>query len=549
MTSENTGMMTSHIDRFVIENSPSVEDQPDFIFDESWCELSEKLNIAEILVDRWVNSGAGERIAIRTDKEQWTYEKLQQTANQIANVLVNDYGLIPGNRVLLHSPNNPMMVAAWIAIVKAGGVVVTVMPLLKGRDIEPVIEKAQITHAISDFRLVEEVRKASRARPVLQNIIVFNGSGDPLNDQEFDDDIKSRPTWFSNIDTYVTDPVLLGFTSGTTGVPKATIHYHRDVILMSRSFVDNILHPKPSDRFIGSPPIGFTFGLGALVTFPFYIGASSVLVEAGSPANLAQAIENHKATICFTAPTAYRAILNLEDKADLSSLNYCVSAGEHLPLSVFEEWKRQTGVEMMNLLGATEMFHSFICMRPDNVVPGAVGLVAPGYEARIVDENLENVPNNQEGLLAVRGITGCRYLNDPRQTSYVRSGWNITGDIFKKDDAGFYWFIARGDEMIISSGYNISGVEVEAALLEHPAIAEVGVAGIPDPSRGSLVTAFIVLNDGYDGSDELVDDLKTFVKSTIAPFKYPRKIEFISALPKTATGKIQRKKLPALLLK
>lgn len=534
---------SGHIDKFIIDNLPPPEDQPDFLLDGLDCDIPARLNIAERLLDRWIAEGKGKNIAIISENGNWTYDRLFITANKIAQTLTGDLGLVSGNRVLLYAPNNPMLVACWLGIVKAGGVVVTVPPLLRVRDLLPIVEKAEITITLCDERLISEAEQVKEQSAHLTTVEAFNGTGLATNDNAFDHLVAAKSGEFDAADVAANDPVLLGFTSGTTGNPKATVHYHRDIALMSASYVDNILKPTSADIFIGSPPLGFTFGLGGLVTFPFHVGASVVLVENGTPSNLAAAIAEHNATICFTAPTAYRAILALEEKPTLPSLRHCISAGEHLPPSVWEEWHERFGVAILNLLGATEMFHSFICMPINNIKPGAVGLPAPGYEACIFDDDFNPITNGEPGYLGVRGPTGCRYLNDERQKKYVRGGWNMTGDIFYRDSGGFYWFVARSDEMIISSGYNISGVEVESVLIEHPSVKEVAVVGVPDQERGQLVTAFIRLNDGYSTSNEIAFDLKNFVKQIIAPYKYPRSIKFVNELPKTATGKVQRNRL------
>lgn len=532
---------SGHQDRFVIENLPATDQQPEYRFEFLERPLPSRFNAAHRLVDYWVEAGQGDRIAIRQEHESWTYAQLLATSNRIAGALTACKNFVSGTRVLLQGPNSAMMVACWLGIVKAGGVAVTVMPLLRARDLRPVIAKAKIAIALCDDRLKGEVEAAGNG--LLATIWSYNATGDAVLDGEFEHRLAGQSSAFRNADVSADDPVLLGFTSGTTGDPKATIHFHRDIALMNASYVDGVLKPSQNDVFIGSPPIGFTFGLGALVLFPLYAGASVVLIESGSPDRLGAAIERHRATICFTAPTAYRAMMELPVPPNLSSLRLCISAGEHLPLSVLERWQETVGVPLLNLIGSTEMFHAFICMRPDAIRPGAIGKPCPGFVSCILDDDGNAVPTGKPGRLAVKGPTGCRYLHDGRQKTYVMRGWNITGDICFEDAEGYFWYMSRGDDMIISSGYNISGVDVEAVLAEHPSVKEVAVVGTPDPERGQIVTAFVVLRDGAVPGDQLVKELQAFVKANIAPYKYPRAIRFLPSLPKTATGKTQRRAL------
>lgn len=532
---------SGHQDTFVIENLPPMDSQPDYLFEFLEKPIPRRLNAAHRLVDYWVEGGHGERVAIRSEGENWTYSELLAKSNRVAGALRASEHFVSGTRVLLQGRNSAMMIACWLGIVKAGGVVVTVMPLLRARDLRPIILKARIGIALCEASLSGEVAVAGE--DLLASIWPFNVTGDPAMDGEFESKLASQSTSFQNADVSADDPILLGFTSGTTGDPKATVHFHRDIALMNASYVDGVLLPSSDDIFIGSPPLGFTFGLGALLLFPLHAGASVVLLENGGPERLAAAIERHRATICFTAPTAYRAMLNLPKPYDMSSLRTCVSAGEHLPLSVFEHWQERFGLPLLNLIGSTEMFHAFICMRPNAVRPGAIGTACPGFMARITDDDKNPVPAGKPGWLSVKGPTGCRYLDDSRQETYVVDGWNYTGDICFEDAAGYFWYVSRGDDMIISAGYNISAVEVETVLAEHPCVREVAIVGAPDPERGQLVTAFVVLHGDIEASDELLRELQAFVKAKIAPYKYPRAIRFVPALAKTATGKIQRRAL------
>jgi len=439
--------------------------------------------------------------------------------------------------VLLRGPNNPMMVAAYLGVVKAGGVVVATMPLLRAKEIAYPIAKAKIRLALCDHRLAEEMEKARALAPDLERVVYW-GSGAP----DALEALMATPGYEVAVscDTASDDVCLIAFTSGTTGEPKGTMHFHRDMLATCDSYGRHVLRAEASDRFIGSPPLAFTFGLGGLVLFPLRVGAVSILIEKASPDDLLAAIERFGATIAFTAPTAYRAMLAKLAQHDVSSLRKCVSAGEALPKATFEAWLTATGIKILDGIGATEMLHIFIGSPEEEIRPGATGKAVPGYEARVVDADGKELPPNSIGRLAVRGPTGCRYLADKRQRQYVQDGWNVTGDTYLMDADGYFWYQARSDDMIVSSGYNIAGPEVEAALLEHPAVAECGVVGAPDEERGQIVKAYVVLRAGYSGEPAVTKTLQEHVKATIAPYKYPRTIEYVTQLPRTQTGKLQR---------
>ncbi|WP_417320402.1 AMP-binding protein [Emcibacter sp.] len=537
-------LSTAHEDTFARDHLPPVEDQPAFIFDLPELQYPDRLNAAAELLDRHVQAGRGDRIALVFEDSQWTYRQLLEKSAQVANVLTRDMGLVPGNRVLLRGFNNPMMVACWFGVLRAGGIAVATMPMLRARDLEPIIEKAQISHALCDERLGEELEKAAASGDCLAETGYFTALGE--GETAFDKMLARRPKKFDPLPTLSGDVALIAFTSGTTGKPKGTVHFHRDIMSMCHCVGQGLLGLKMDDRVIGSPPIAFTFGLGALVTFPLHVGASSVLLENGSPPNLVRAIEKYRPTWCFTAPTAYRVMLEEIGEVDISSLKNCVSAGEHLPLPVLEDWKKATGIVLINGIGATEMIHIFVSAAGQDIRPGATGKAIRGYQARVVDEDMKDVPPGEIGKLAVRGPTGCRYLDDERQKVYVRNGWNLTGDAYRMDEDGYFWFMARTDDLIVSSGYNISGPEVEEVLLAHPAVRECAVIGAPDDKRGQIVKAFVVPADSYKGDGKLVLALQDHVKEHIAPYKYPREVVFIDSLPKTETGKIQRFKLKDL---
>jgi 2-aminobenzoate-CoA ligase len=429
-----------------------------------------------------------------------------------------------------------MLVATYLAVLKAGGVVVATMPLLRAREIAYPLAKARIDIALCDHRLADEMERARPLAPGLRRVVYW-GSGAPDGLEAM---MAAASPDFAAVDTAADDVCLVGFTSGTTGEPKGTMHFHRDMLAICDAYSGNVLRPQASDRFIGSPPLAFTFGLGGLVLFPMHVGASTVLLERAGPDDLLPAIAQHRATICFTAPTAYRAMLAKLEGVDVSSLRKCVSAGEALPKSTFEAWHAATGLKLMDGIGATEMLHIFIAAREDEIRPGATGKPVPGYEAKVIDEEGRDLPPGSTGRLAVRGPTGCRYLADERQAKYVQDGWNVTGDTYTQDEDGYFWYRARSDDMIVSAGYNIAGPEVEAALLTHPHVAECGVVGAPDGERGMVVKAFVVLREGARPGPDTVKALQDHVKAEIAPYKYPRAIEFLEALPKTQTGKLQR---------
>ncbi len=527
---------TAHVDTFTRDNLPPRDQWPTFLFTRPEFQFPERLNCAVAFLDRWIDEGRGDEPCLISPAETLTYRELQERVNRICNVLVHQLGFVPGNRVLLRSANNPMMVAAYLAVLKAGGVVVATMPMLRAKEIAYPLNKARIGVALCDHRLAEEMERAKAMAPDLQQVVYW-GSGAPDSLEAL---IATASPEFDAADTAADDVCLIGFTSGTTGEPKGTMHFHRDMLAICDGYSLNVLRPEPTDRFIGSPPLAFTFGLGGLVLFPMRVGASTVLLEKAGPDDLPAAIMQYKATICFTAPTAYRAMLTKLGSYDLSSLRKCVSAGEALPKDTFEAWRNATGIKLMDGIGATEMLHIFIAATEEEIRPGATGKPVPGYEAKVIDNEGRTLPPGSIGRLAVRGPTGCRYLADERQRNYVQNGWNVTGDTYLMDEDGYFWYQARSDDMIVSAGYNIAGPEVEAALLTHQAVAECGVVGAPDDGRGTVVKAYVVLRSGFRPGPDLTKVLQDHVKAEIAPYKYPRLIEYVEALPRTQTGKLQR---------
>src|SRR5271167_3406239 len=528
---------SGHVDTFARDHLPPPEQLPEFLFQLPELHYPDRLNCVTAFVDDWVASGHGGRDCLVSPTERWSYADLAECVNRIANVLTRDLGVVPGNRVLLRGPNSPMMVAAYFAVIKVGAVVVATMPLLRAKEIAFPLGKAEIRLALCDMRLADEMEKARALAPMLDQVVYWgSGPGDSL------EALMMKPGYehFEACDTASDDVCLIAFTSGTTGVPKGTMHFHRDMLAICDTFGKYVLRAGRDDRFIGSPPIAFTFGLGGLVLFPLRIGAAAVLLERASPDDLLPAIGRLRATICFTAPTAFRAMLRKLAGFDLSSLRKCVSAGETLPAATFEAWHAATGIRIIDGLGSTEMLHIFIGSREEDMRPGATGKPVPGYEARVVDAAGRECPVGTAGRLAVRGPTGCRYLCDKRQLEYVQQGWNITGDTYIKDADGYFRYQARSDDMIISAGYNIAGPEVETVLLTHPAVAECGVVGQPDDERGQIVKAYVVLNQGYAADMTLTRTLQDYVKAAVAPFKYPRAIEYVTSLPRTETGKLQR---------
>jgi 2-aminobenzoate-CoA ligase len=528
---------SAHIDTFARDHLPAAEQQPDFLLDFPDVRYPERINCVTAFVDDWVANGQGGHDCLIAPAERLTYAGLAERVNRIANVLTRDLGLVAGNRVLLRGPNSPMMVAAYFAVIKAGGVVVATMPLLRAKEIAFPLTKAAIKLALCDARLADEMEKTKPLAPVLDRVVYWGASGaDSL------ETLMAQPGYanFAACDTAADDVCLIAFTSGTTGVPKGTMHFHRDMLAICDTFGKHVLRAVPQDRFIGSPPIAFTFGLGGLVLFPLRVGAAAVLLERAGPDDLAAAIKQFGATVCFTAPTAYRNMLGKLAAHDLSSLRKCVSAGETLPGATFTAWEAATGIRIIDGLGSTEMLHIFIGSREADMRAGRTGKPVPGYEARVIDEAGREVPNGVPGRLAVRGPTGCRYLDDKRQADYVQHGWNVTGDTYVRDDEGYFIYQARSDDMIISAGYNIAGPEVETVLLTHPAVAECGVVGAPDADRGHVVKAYVILKPGFSGDAALTHALQEYVKATVAPYKYPRAIEYVTSLPRTETGKLQR---------
>jgi 2-aminobenzoate-CoA ligase len=509
----------------------------------------ERLNCAVELLDKQIEAGLGNRPLVHFDGGRWTYTDFRREADRIAHVLVDDMGLVPGNRVLLHGPNTPLFAAAWFAVVKAGGIAVATMPMLRAAELVYTVEKAQITHALCHTSCREELDRTLEQTGLLQHVTHFGAGGD------LEPAMEGKPDSFEAVDTAADDVALIAFTSGTTGKAKATMHFHRDVLAICDAFPASCMSIRADDVFTGSPPLAFTFGLGGILLFPMRFGASTVFASKPGPDGLLDAIQRFRVTTCFTSPTAYRAMLGKVGEYDMSSLRECVSAGEPLPAPTSDAWFDATGLRIIDGIGSTEMLHIFLSAPVENQRPGATGKPIPGYESRVVDREGNEVPPGTVGLLVVRGPTGCRYLDDAdRQREYVRDGWNYPGDAYIVDDDGYFHYQARTDDLIISGGYNIAGLEVESALLRHPAVAECGVVGVPDPDRGQIVKAFVVLREGHawtSGSGQadagaLARELQDFVKQEIAPYKYPRAVAFLDALPRTQTGKLQRFRLREL---
>lgn len=535
---------SAHVDTFARDGLPPRELWPEMDYSGlPALSYPPRLNCAVELLDRMAEGAGGDRVAVLAPGTRWTYRELLETANRVAGVLRDDLGLVPGERVLLRAPNNPMMAACWLAVLKAGGICVATMPLLRVRELAYVARKARVRVALTDARLAADLEQAAAAAPegVLERVVRF---GSPDEEGSLEARMRGRPAAFENVDTAADDVALIAFTSGTTGEPKGAMHSHRDVLACCDTFSAQVLRPSPDDVFCGSPPLAFTFGLGGLLLFPLRAGAATLLLEQPTPPNLLAGMQEFRATVCFTAPTAYRAMAEQARSHDLSSLRKCVSAGETLPLPTWEAWREATGISIIDGIGSTEMLHIFIGSPEEEIRPGSTGRVVPGYRARVIDPEGRPVAPGTLGRLAVQGPTGCRYLDDPeRQRGYVQDGWNLTGDTYVMDGDGYFWYQARNDDMIISAGYNIAGPEVESALLDHPAVAECGVVGVPDPERGQVVKAFVVLRPGHEPGPEMTKELQEFVKREIAPYKYPRRVEFVDALPRTQTGKLQRFRL------
>ena len=533
-------------DSFVRDRLPPPELLPEFRFDLPELQYPERLNAAAELL----KGGAADALAVVNDHGRWTYRELDDFSGRIARLLVDEHGLIPGNRVLLRGPNGCTMFAAWLGVLKAGGVVVATMPLLRPGEMAAVIERAQISHAIVDSRYIGDFRQAIEQTHSVKHIIKYDGDYGKGELETRTASLKPLPP----TDTGSDDPCIIAFTSGTTGVPKGCVQFHRDILAPCDTFAKHLVGPKPGDVFLTSAPMAFTFGLGITPLFPLRFGAASATIEQAGPEKLLEAISKHGVTHLGTAPTAYKAMLSVPQRdspssrdcpsldAALKTLRYCISAGEHLPEAIWRAWHERTGIAITDGIGATEMMHIFVSAAGDDVRPGSTGKAVPGYEATVLDPD-GNPIGEGVGRLAIKGPTGCRYLDDPRQRDYVVNGWNVTGDAYRRDADGYYWYLARSDDMIVSAGYNIGAPEVENALLSHPAVAECAVIGVPCPERGQKVKAFVVLADFAEASEELAEKLQSFVKEQIAPYKYPREIEFVDALPKTATGKLRRSEL------
>ena len=539
-----TGGPTAHVDKFAADNLPPASALPTFDFSHlpELAALPDRINCATDLLDEKA-ARHPDRPALRGEDGIWSYGELLARANRIAHVLVDDLGVKPGNRVLIRSANNPMYAACWFAVMKAGAIAVATMPMLRARELSYMADFAQVRVALCDGKLAGELLQARADASCLREIICFHDGGGEGSDggDGLEARMVDKPATFDNVDTAADDICIIAFTSGTTGQPKACLHFHRDVIAVCLTACGQIVQPKADDIFAGTPPLAFTYGLGGLLLFPLYAGASVLLLESYTPESLIEAINAHGVTILFTAPTMYRTLTPLVRQTAVPSLRLCNSAGEVLPKATWDAWHAATKLSIHDGIGATELLHTVIAGRGADIRPGATGRIIPGYEAMVLDENGDPAPPGEIGRLAVRGPTGCRYMGNPeRQAGYVINGWNLTGDSYLRDEDGYFWYQARTDDMIVSAGYNISGPEIEAVLLEHPAVADCAVVASPDARRGQIVKAYVVLRRPEQAGPDLVKALQDYVKATIAPYKYPRAVEFIDELPRTATGKIQR---------
>ena len=531
---------TGYRDTFARDHLPPADQWPTLEFTTPLLQYPDRLNAGAALIDVPTEEHGPDRPALRTpDGTVWTYGELRARANQVAHVLVDDLGLVPGNRVLLRSPNNPWTVAAWLGVLKAGGIVVTTMAALRATELTPIVAKTQPAIALVDHRFADDLRTVQQASAPDLAIVEYGGAAaDDLTRR-----IEGKPTEFAAVDTAADDVALFGPTSGSTGVPKITTHFHRDVLSIDNTFGRTTLCLEPQDLVACTAPFAFTFGLGMLVVFALRAGACAFLTEAASPAQLADLVAEHGVTVLATAPTAYKQILRAGKIQQLGKVRAAVTAGEHMPESTWAEIRRELGLKVIDGIGATEMLHIFISAAGDDIRPGATGKPVPGYRATILDADGNEVGPGVEGRLAVIGPVGCRYLDDDRQRGYVVNGWNVTGDTFVQDEDGYFWYRARTDNMIVSSGYNIGGPEVEAALDTHPDVVEVAVVAEPDPERGAVVCAFVVLRDGVVGDADKARELQDHVKGLLAPYKYPRDVRFASSLPRNTSGKLQHFKL------
>ncbi|MGF6773554.1 2-aminobenzoate-CoA ligase [Paraburkholderia sp. GAS199] len=536
---------SAHVDTFARDNLPPQDQWPVFLLDNPDVAYPARFNCATELLDRSIEAGHGERPAVWSEVDgkahATSYRELLALVNRSAHVLVDEMGLQPGNRVLLRGPNSLHMAVTTLAALKVGLVVVPTMPLLRAKELKQIVDKARIGAALCDARLTDELARCTDPADefycagLTQTLLFHDDAPDSL-----DTLAVNKPDRFDACDTASDDVCLIAFTSGTTGAPKGCMHFHRDVLAMCDLFPRHVLKPSPDDIFCGTPPLAFTFGLGGMLCFPLRAGASTVLIERLTPETLLQTVERFHATIMFTAPTFYRQMAPLAARHDVSSLKKTVSAGEALPDSTRRLWQDATGIRMIDGIGGTELIHIFISAQGEQIRPHAIGRAVPGYVVQAVDDDMQPVPPGTIGKLAVRGPTGCRYLADERQTKFVRDGWNLPGDSVYLDEDGYVFYQARADDMIVSAGYNISGPEVESVLMQHDAVSECGVVGVPDETRGQIVRAFVVLNPGFGPDDKLVAQLQDFVKNSVAPYKYPRVVTFVDALPRTETGKLKR---------
>ncbi|MFT0544791.1 AMP-binding protein [Allopusillimonas ginsengisoli] len=538
--------VSAHKDSFARDHLPPRQEWPELLIEDNPdVDYAARINCAQMLVDNLVQQGHGDRIALRwrdgDAMRTMTYQSLMSLTNRIAGVLIDDMGLVPGNRILLRGPNNVMMAASWLGAIKAGLITVPTMPLLRAAELKKAIDKAEVQAALCDSRLAEEIEHClDPDHPsycaTLKQVRYFHDDGP----DSLDTLAAAHTDTFVPCDTAADDVCLIAFTSGTTGKPKGCMHFHRDVLAMCDTFARYTLSMNADEIVCGTPPLAFTFGLGGLLCFPLRVGASTVLVERLTPESLLATIQDFGVTMTFTAPTYYRRMAGLVGSYDLSTLKNTVSAGEALPDATRQLWKKATGIEMIDGIGGTEMIHVYVSSPPSEVRRGAIGKVVPGYIAQVVDEDFMPLPYGEVGRLAVKGPTGCRYLADERQRTFVQHGWNLPGDSFAMDEDGYFYYQARNDDMIITAGYNVAGPEVENVLLSHEAVAECGVVARPDDERGNVVKAFVVLKQGHEAGPDMVKRLQDFVKTAIAPYKYPREIEFVDSLPRTETGKLQR---------
>jgi benzoate-CoA ligase len=508
-------------------------------------DLPGTFNAADYFVDRNVREGRGDKIAVRCGDTRLSYADIQAGVNRFGNTL-NSLGVRMEERVALLMLDTGLYPQAFFGTIKLGAVPVCLNTLMRPKDYEYFLNDSRARVLVIDAHLLPSLEPIRGKLHFIEHIIVVNGEA-PAGDLSLDDLWADQPAQLEAAPTTPDDACFWLYSSGSTGQPKGTVHLQRDMVYSCETYGKQVLGVKEGDVCFSAAKLFFAYGLGNGLYFPFSVGASAVyLPERPTPEAVYRTIEEQRPTIFYGVPTLYASMLEAEGSLD--GVRICVSAGEALPADILKRWRERFGVDILDGIGSTELVHIFISNYPGDINPGSTGRLVPGHEARIVDEQMQEVPRGEVGTLLVNsGSAAAYYWNKREKTRQTMLGpWLNTGDKFFMDENGLFFYAGRTDDMLKVGGIWLSPIEVEACIISHPAVLECAVVAATDAENLVKPKAYVVLKSGQQQSDELAEEIKLYVKNTLAPYKYPRWLEFIDELPKTATGKIKRFELRKL---